>query len=272
MLHAGVLKKFGLYGLIRIALPMAPEGAGPWLNILALLCLGNILWCGLVALQQKNLNLLLGNSSVAHMGFAFLGIASLSVIGVTGAVVVMVAHGLLAALGFGLTGHLYQQTRTLEMSDLGGLARQVPFLGTALLMALLAGCGLPGFANFVGEVMVFFGAWDSYFAWVIAACWGALVIGGVTMIRAARTVLHGPLPERWNQLADAPTWRRIPFVLLLAILIGFGVFPRLLTDRIEPAVSAVLALPDEVETARRPAEADPGARSSGEGGFEVSGR
>jgi NADH-quinone oxidoreductase subunit M len=98
MLHAGVLKKFGLYGLIRIALPMLPAAAQPWMEIVAWLCLGNLLLIGLVAMRQKNLNLLIGNSSVAHMGFAFLGIASLTLIGVTGAVVVMIAHGLLAAL------------------------------------------------------------------------------------------------------------------------------------------------------------------------------
>src|SRR5439155_8907194 len=153
MLHAGVLKKFGLYGLIRIALPLLPAGAKTWVHLLALLCLGNILYCGLVAIRQKDLNLLLGNSSVAHMGFAFLGIASLSLIGVTGAVIVMVAHGFLAALSFGLSGYLYQQTKELQMDRLGGLVRKLPFVGTALMMAMLAGCGVPGFANFAGEVL-----------------------------------------------------------------------------------------------------------------------
>src|SRR5439155_14817344 len=181
MLHAGVLKKFGLYGLLRVALPLMPEGAKSWLNLLALLCLGNILYCGLVAIRQKDLNLLIGNSSVAHMGFVFLGIASLSLVGVTGAVVVMIAHGLLAALSFGLSGFLYQQTRSLDLQQMGGLLQRLPFLGAAMMMAMLAGCGLPGFANFVGEFMVFFGAWKSGLAgaqWlVIAAAWGGLVIG-----------------------------------------------------------------------------------------------
>jgi NADH-quinone oxidoreductase subunit M len=241
MLHAGVLKKFGLYGLIRLALPLFPEASRPWLNVLAVLCLGNILWCGLVALRQRNLNLLLGNSSVAHMGFVFLGIASVSLIGITGAVVVMVAHGFLAALSFGLSGHLLQYTKTLEMDELGGLARRLPFVGTALIMALLAGCGLPGFANFVGEVMVFFGAWESYLEWTVLACWGGLVIGGVYMIRAIRLMLHGPVPERWAGLKDASAWRRVPFVILLAALLLFGVFPRLLTDRVKPAAADVVS-------------------------------
>ena len=162
MLHAGVLKKFGLYGLIRIALPLLPEAAQSWMQILAWLCLGNILYVGWVAMRQKNLNLLIGNSSVAHMGFVFLGIASLNLIGVTGAVVIMIAHGFLAALTFGLSGYIYQQTGTLRNERTRRAAAQkLPFIGVALVMAALAGCGLPGFANFVGEVTVFFGAWKA---------------------------------------------------------------------------------------------------------------
>src|SRR5213592_468166 len=196
MLHAGVLKKFGLYGLIRVALPLMPEGAKSWLNILALLSLGNILHCGWVAVRQKDLNLLIGNSSVAHMGFVFLGLASLTLVGLTGAAVIMVAHGLLAALTFGLSGYLYQQTGTLDMTRLGGLLQRLPFIGAVLLMAMLAGCGLPGFANFVGETMVFFGAWKSDLGnaplLVALAAWGGLIIGAVYMSRAVRQILHGP--------------------------------------------------------------------------------
>jgi len=158
MLHAGVLKKFGLYGLIRVALPLMPQAAAHWAHIIAWLCLGNIVYCGLVAMRQKNLNSLIGYSSVAHMGFVFLGIASLNIIGVTGAVLVMIAHGFLAALTFGLSGYIYQQTGTLEMAQLGGLLRRMRFVGMVLVMAMFAGCGLPGFANFAGEISVFFSA------------------------------------------------------------------------------------------------------------------
>ena len=162
MMHAGVIKKFGLFMLIKVALPLLPEGAQTWLPILALLCLGNILYCGLVAMRQKDLNLLIGNSSVAHMGFVFLGIASVTTVGLTGAVMVMVAHGLLAGLAFGLSGYLYSQARTLDMDKLQGLLAGMPFWGTLMIMALMAGCGLPGFANFAGELTVFFGAWKVY--------------------------------------------------------------------------------------------------------------
>jgi NADH-quinone oxidoreductase subunit M len=250
MLHAGVLKKFGLLGLIRVALPLLPDGAKSWLNILALLCLGNILYCGFVAMRQKDLNLLIGNSSVAHMGFVFLGIASLSLVGVTGAVVVMVAHGLLAALTFGLSGYLYQHTGTLDMSHMGGLLQRLPFIGAALLMAMLAGCGLPGFANFVGEVMVFFGMWksglDTGQPLVVSAAWGGLIIGAVYMLRAVRNLLHGPVAETVESVSDANAWRKLPFVLLLGALLVFGFFPKLLTEKIKPGAALIVDMANGV--------------------------
>lgn len=242
MLHAGVLKKFGLYGLIRVALPIMPEGAKHWMYVLGLLCLGNIIHSGWVAMRQRDLNLLIGNSSVAHMGFVFLGIASFNLIGVTGAVLVMVAHGFLAALSFGLSGYIHQQTGTLRLEELGGLLRRLPFIGAALLMAAMAGCGLPGFANFPGELLVLFGAWKGMpvMAFAIAAAWGGLIIAAIYMLRVVRNILHGPLPERWALVPDASPWRKLPFALLLAALIGFGIFPRVLTERIKPSVEAIL--------------------------------
>jgi len=242
MLHAGVLKKFGLYGLIRIALPMLPNGAQSWMPVVAWLCLGNLVYCGLVAMRQKDFNWLAGYSSVAHMGFVFLGIATLNLIGVTGAVLVMIAHGFLAALIFGLSGYVYQQTGTLQIDQLGGLLRKLPFIGGALMMGAFAACGLPGFANFAGEVTVFFGAWKAFRVVTILACWGALIVGAVYLLRAIRAMLHGPLLAQWATISDAPhLWRKAPFVLLLASLFVFGCFPRLLTDKIAPTLQANLA-------------------------------
>jgi NADH-quinone oxidoreductase subunit M len=251
MIHAGVLKKFGLYGLIRIALPLMPQAAHSWMNILSWLCLGNILYIGWVAMRQRDLNLLIGNSSVAHMGFIFLGIASLNLIGVTGAVLVMVAHGFLAALTFGLSGYIYQKAGTLEMAELGGLCRPLHFIGTALLMAMLAGCGLPGFANFVGEVTVFFGAWQKFPVVTALAVWGGLVIGAIYMMRAARNILQGPVPAKFSSLADAGLMRKLPYALLLAALFVFGCFPKLLTNQIEPDVNnKVVSMLQASNTAR----------------------
>jgi NADH-quinone oxidoreductase subunit M len=212
-----------------------PAEARHWMPVLAWLCLGNLVYCGWVAMRQRNFASLIGYSSVAHMGFVFLGIAALTLTGVTGAVLVMIAHGFLAALTFGLNGYLYQQTGTLEMPELGGLLRKLPFVGTALVMAAFAGCGLPGFANFAGEVTVFFGAWNTLRAPTVLACWGATIIGAVYMLRALRGILQGELPARWANVCDAPhLWRKLPYALLLAVLLVFGCFPRLLTDKIQP--------------------------------------
>ena len=259
MLHAGVLKKFGLYGLIRVAIPMAPAGAQTWLEVLAWLALANLLLCGLVAVRQKDLNQLIGNSSVAHMGFIFLGIASLNVIGLTGAVLVMIAHGLLAALAFGLSGHLYQQHGSLDIARMGGLLRKMPLAGTALLMAMMAGCGLPGFANFAGEITIFFAAWSAGFQIItVIAAWSALVIGGLYMLRAIRNILHGSQGEDWDNAADAKPLVATAFGLLLAMLLVFGFAPNLLTKRINSEVEKIVRLakpegaaPEKVEVVRR---------------------
>ena len=243
MLHAGVLKKFGLYGIIRVAIPMAPVGAQSWLTVLAWLALANLLYCGLLAVRQKDLNQLIGNSSVAHMGFIFLGIASLNVIGLTGAVLVMIAHGLLAALAFGLSGHLYRQTGSLEMGRMGGLLRQMPLAGSALLMALLTGCGLPGFANFAGEITIFFAAWAAGLKTVtVIAAWSALVIGGLYMMRAIRAILHGPLGGDWAKAGDVSPLIATALGLLLAALLVFGFAPGLLAKRIEGDVEKIVRL------------------------------
>ncbi len=242
MLHAGVLKKFGLYALIRVALPLLPDAAGHWMPILAWLCLGNLLYCGWVAMRQKDFNWLVGYSSVAHMGFIFLGIATLGTIGITGAVLIMIAHGFLAALTFGLSGYVYQQAGTLEMDKFGGLVRQMPFIGVALMMAAFAGCGLPGFANFAGEVTVLFGAWKAYPLITVLACWGALLVGAIYMLRAVRAMQHGIVPAHCATYQDAQNaWRKAPFVMLLAALLIFGCFPGWLTQKIEPRAAEIAA-------------------------------
>jgi len=112
-------------------------------------------------------------------------------------------------------------------------------------MAAMAGCGLPGFANFVGEVTVFFGAWSQPTLRVVTALalWGALMIGALYMLRAVRNILHGPLPEKLNSIPDASNvWRKLPYALLLASLFVFGVWPRVLTERITPDAQKIVAM------------------------------
>ena len=250
MLHAGVLKKFGLYGLLRIALPLMPQAAQSWVQVIAYLCLGNIIYNGFVAMRQRDLNQLIGNSSVAHMGFIFLGLASLSLVGVTGAVMIMIAHGLLAALSFAISGFFYKEAGTLDMDKMGGFLQRMPFVGSAFLIAAMAGCGLPGFANFVGEAMTLFAAYEKL-PWITSvAVWGGLVIAAIYMLRAVRSILHGPLPVELNRISDAQGWwRKLPFALLFVTLLFFGIWPRSLTEKIKPAAERIVKL----ATADRPA-------------------
>src|SRR5207237_9543775 len=158
MLHAGVLKKFGLYGLLRLATPLLPDGARHWTGLLLVLLLGNIIYIGLVTMAQKRLDWMLGYSSVMHMGYIFLGIASANLLGTAGAATLIFAHGLSIALLFALAGELRKRPGTLLFEDLGGLARVMPFAGLAFGFGVFAAIGLPGFANFAADIMIFFGA------------------------------------------------------------------------------------------------------------------
>ena len=239
MMHAGVLKKFGLYAIIRIGLPLLTEGAEQWAHILMLLCLFNIIYCGLVTLAQRDWNYMIGYSSVMHMGYAFLGISSLTLVGLTGAVLLMFAHGVAVALAFALVGYISSQTGTRDLDKLGGLAKKMPFVATAFTMVALAICGVPGFANFASEILIFFGSWEKYPQATILAVWG-VVLSAVYMLRATRDVFFGPLNPRWSALRHAvEPKQKAPFVFLIIILLVVGCWPRLLTDIIAPSVAPI---------------------------------
>jgi NADH-quinone oxidoreductase subunit M len=244
MMHAGVLKKLGAYGIIRLALPLLPEGARHWANLIAVLACFNILYAGWSALTQRDWKFIIGYSSVSHMGYMLLGIATLNVVGVSGAVLLMFAHGVMAALTFSLIGWFYHQTHNRFVPDLSGLAKQVPFIGTCMVMAVMASSGLPGFANFVSEVLVFIGAWKQgspvFQVATICAVWG-IVVTATYLLWAVRTSFFGPFDEKWNMLKDATTlWRKLPYALLITVLLTVGFCPRLLTDIIQKSVAATV--------------------------------
>jgi NADH-quinone oxidoreductase subunit M len=243
MLHAGVLKKFGLYGLLRLATPMLPQGAHYWMYLLAVLLLGNIIYIGLVTITQKHLDWMLGYSSVMHMGYIFLGIASANILGITGAATLIFAHGLSIALLFGIAGQIRNRTGTLAFKELGGLAKVMPFAGLAFGFATFAAIGLPGFANFASEIMIFFGAirngWDMqrfhlFQVATVLALWG-VVISTVYMLRAYRATFMGAMNERWAKIVDLGAVARIPVALLAAGLLWFGFFPQTAVQMVVPA-------------------------------------
>ena len=250
MLHAGVLKKFGLYGLIRVALPMLPDAAAHWANLFLILLVGNIIVIGLVTIAQRRLDLTLGYSSVMHMGYAFLGVISLSLVGLTGAVLFLFAHGVSIALLFALLGSLRERTGSLEFDQMtGGLGKLAPAFGLLFGFAAFASIGLPGFANFASEVMVFFGAFDPMttetgmgpLQWAaVFSIWG-VVISAVYMLRAYRNVFMGPAPDGPSDVTDLTAGERAPVLLLLAALILVGFVPSVLLNYLTPTLEALTA-------------------------------
>ncbi len=179
MLHAGVLKKFGLYGLFMIAGIFGPACSslfGGWNDLLLLCLLGNVLWVGYVTVSQTRLDDMLGNSSVMHMGYIFLALAAFVASGATnglalqGAALLMLAHGLTIAMLFLLTGQIEAQTHTLELDSMGGLARKLPALGFLFGLAGLASIGLPLLANFPGEFTIFVACFDQGIPAAAATC------------------------------------------------------------------------------------------------------
>jgi NADH-quinone oxidoreductase subunit M len=253
MLHAGVLKKFGLYGLIQIALPLLPTGATapvdiplPWLpdihttwtGLLSWLALGNVLVIGFVTMAQRDLKQMIGYSSVMHMGYAFLGIASLSVLGTGGVVMLMVGHGLSVALLFLLSTSVYHRTQTFDLAEMGGLAGNAPVLAAFFTAATLAGIGLPGFANFWGELTIFVAVWKFSPCVAVAAVAG-IVISAVYGLRAVARVFFGAPTTAFARMAAARPpadlgWsERLPALILLAALLFIGFWPRSLSDSID---------------------------------------
>jgi NADH-quinone oxidoreductase subunit M len=243
MLHAGVLKKFGLYGLIQIALPLLPAGLLNWSHSLAWLAvIGNILIVGLITVAQRDLKQMVGYSSVMHMGYAFLGIAAGTTLGVGGVVLLMVAHGLSVALLFLLSTSIYHRTHTFAMDEMGGLAQKTPVLAAFFVAATFASIGLPGFANFWGELTIFVALWQ--FSHVITALAVAgVVISAIYGLRSAANVFYGSSTDALKTVtaqhppADLRWSEKIPALILLAALLFVGFWPKSLSTPINAALA-----------------------------------
>jgi NADH-quinone oxidoreductase subunit M len=251
MLHAGVLMKLGAYAILRIGYGIFPIGVEYWIGWVGVICCMNIIYGGFVAMAQRDMKFIIGFSSSSHMGYVLLGLATLNVTGVSGAVFLMFAHGIMTALAFALIGFFYDQTHTRVVDDLGGMIKKLPFIGTCFVIMAMASAGLPGFANFASELLVFLGAWKADFelaglgvslpGWipVMAAIWG-IVISATYLLRAVRDAFFGPPNPRWENLRDADTRRRkTPFVALVLVLTLVGCCPSLLVDTIKDGVKRI---------------------------------
>lgn len=240
MLHAGVLKKMGIFIIIRLVITLLPEGAKFWLPITAVLCVINILYGAWAAMAQKDMKFVIGFASVSHMGYAFLGLACLNQTGLAGTVFFMFAHGVMAALCFALIGFIYDQAHTRMIPELGGLAKQLPFISICFVMAAFASSGLPGFANFVSEILIFFSAWERLPWQTVLAVFG-IVVTATYMLRMVRSVFFGPLKPEWTKLNDAKGFlSKFPYAFLVIVLLIFGFWPSLLLNVIRPTTDVLI--------------------------------
>ena len=183
---------------------------------------------------------MLAYSSISHMGIVLLGIASLNEIGLQGAVFQLVSHGLISALLFLIVGSLYERTGTTELSELGGLARSLPFTSGILLAAGMASLGLPGLSGFVGEFLAFLGLFESM-KWLTAVAAIGVILAAVYVLRSVLKITFGPQQERYAALKDARLIEAVPMIALLAFIVLLGVYPSIVTDTMQHGFDTLIA-------------------------------
>ena len=251
VLLAGVLLKMGSYGFIRIALPIVPEGAEFWAPFLGALAVVGILYGSLACLAQRDLKRLIAFSSVGHMGFVLLGISTLTVTGINGALYANVAHGLITGLLFFLAGAVKDRHHTADLDLLGGgLYERMPRVGGLLAFAAVASVGLPGLAGFWGEMLTLLGAFDpapalprGYYLLLMALAGVGVVLTTTYLAMVVRRVAQGTSFRAWKEavlLRDATTHELLVWSPVVALVVAFGLWPGWLLHVTDPAVRRLL--------------------------------
>jgi NADH-quinone oxidoreductase subunit M len=253
MLLAGVVMKLGAYGCLRVAMTLFPRGLdawgfhvlgfGSWRDVFALLAVIGIVYGAMVALVQKDFKFVVGYSSVSHMGFVLLGLMTLSQIGLSGAVLQMFSHGILAGLLFAVVGRMvYDRTHTRDLDALEkmSLYKLIPFAAATFVIASMASIGLPGFSGFVAELQVLMGAWHAFPAYMFCAGVG-VVIGVAYTWRAMQKAFFGETePGSLHTLPPISIPERIGAIMLIAVSLVMGLYPQLLLNLIVPALNSPL--------------------------------
>ncbi|MFO7446161.1 MAG: NADH-quinone oxidoreductase subunit M [Ignavibacteriaceae bacterium] len=237
---AGVLLKMGTYGILRICYPIFPDITHQLVWYIALFGMINIIYGALCAMAQKDFKKLIAYSSVSHMGFVMLGMASLNSIGISGAVLQMFNHGTITAMLFLIVGVIYDRTHTRGLDDFGGLATQMPVYTGFVTLAFFAAIGLPGLSGFISEAFVFLGAFGSEGIRIITIISTlGILLGAGYMLWSFQRVFLGKLPEKWNALKDL-TFREYAMLVPLSIIILFlGVYPSAMLDLMNSSVNAM---------------------------------
>jgi len=237
---AGVLLKLGTYGFLRFAIPLFPDAAQAALPSLIALAVIGIVYGAVVAMMQSDIKKLVAYSSVSHLGFVMLGLCSLNLQGVQGAIYQMLNHGLSTGALFLLVGMLYDRRHTRMIDDFGGLWQQIPVFSSMLLFVTFASIGLPGLNGFVGEFLILLGAFAVAPGWTAVAATG-VILGAIYMLWMFRRVIFGPLSNPENQRLTDLSGRELTILAPIVLLILYmGVFPQPFLSRMQPAVELTL--------------------------------
>jgi NADH-quinone oxidoreductase subunit M len=261
MLLAGVVMKLGAYGCLRVAMTVFPEGMAAWQHpvlgfeswrdVFALLAVIGIVYGATVALVQRDFKFVIGYSSVSHMGFVLLGLMTLNLTGLSGAVLQMFSHGVIAGLLFAVVGRMvYERTHTRELPELErlNLSKTMPFVAVTFVIASVASMGLPGFSGFVAEVQVIIGAWGA-FPWLTVLSGAGILVGVAYTMRVLQKAFFADLPAteivagahaHKEPMEPISVPERVGAVILIAATLVIGLYPRLLLDLIVPAFNLPL--------------------------------
>src|SRR5438309_1675293 len=248
MLLAGIVMKLGAYAGLRVAMNLLPQGFQMWRTWIAVLAVVGIVYAAAVALRQRDLKFVIGYSSVSHMGFVLLGLATANVFGVSGAVLQMFSHGVIGALLFAVAGRMiYRRTHTRELDTLAGmnLARPLPFAAFTVEVAAAASMGLPSFSGFAAEITILLGAWKTFplAVWITGA--GMVLVAAFTLRALKKSFFGDTQSASSSTTSTASAFEPITIAeKLIAALSMFatlavGLYPKFLLDRIQPAVEAL---------------------------------
>ncbi|HZW38051.1 MAG TPA: NADH-quinone oxidoreductase subunit M [Ignavibacteriaceae bacterium] len=238
---AGVLLKMGTYGILRICYPIFPEITHQLGWYIALFGMINIIYGALCAMAQKDFKKLIAYSSVSHMGFVMLGMASMNTAGISGAILQMFNHGTITAMLFIIVGVIYDRAHTRGINDFGGLATQMPIYTGFVTLAFFAAIGLPGLSGFVSEAFVFLGAFNEAGIRVVTIISTlGILLGAGYMLWTLQRIFLGPLNEKWNQLKDLDLREYAMLVPLTIIIIFLGVYPSSMLNLMNSSVNAMV--------------------------------
>jgi len=242
MFHAGVLMKLGAFAALRVGIMLLPEGAKFWAPLIMGLALVNIVYGAFIASVQTDFKYVIGFSSVSHMGLVMMGFATLKPEGLIGAGVQMFSHGVMTALFFAAVGMVYDRAHTRDIPKLGGMIKPLPLVGIGVIVGSLVSMGMPGFSGFVAEFPIFMGIWRSQ--WVVAVIAAiSIVVTASYVLLVVRRVFFGKMPEELEgHITPINNLDKIALVLLMALMVGIGLFPALMVPWVQSGVQHVLTL------------------------------